>query len=107
MNPIARQRWPHLGLYRQRKAAAIAVMVSLVGLGVYFLPSSRTPVAASDPQACVWRLLLPVTSGARVAAAIKGEVLYDWGGSQIFIKTSAEDARSQATSPTRVRREVA
>jgi glycolate oxidase FAD binding subunit len=53
---------------------------------------------ASDPEACVWRLLVPVTNAARVVAATRGEVLYDWGGSQIFIKTSAEDARSQATS---------
>ncbi len=52
---------------------------------------------ASDPAACVWRLLLPVTKAARVVAAIRGEVLYDWGGSQIFIKTSEEGARTQAT----------
>jgi glycolate oxidase FAD binding subunit len=53
---------------------------------------------ASDPEACVWRLLLPATHAARAVAAIEGEVLYDWGGSQVFIKTSAEGARSQATS---------
>jgi glycolate oxidase FAD binding subunit len=53
---------------------------------------------ASDPAACVWRLLLPVTKAARVVAAIRGEVLYDWGGSQVFIKTSVEGTRSQATS---------
>ena len=52
---------------------------------------------ASDPEACVWRLLLPATQAARVVAATRGEVLYDWGGSQIFIKTSAEGARSVAT----------
>ena len=44
---------------------------------------------ASDPAACVWRLLLPASKAARVVAAISGEVLYDWGGSQVFIKTSA------------------
>jgi glycolate oxidase FAD binding subunit len=53
---------------------------------------------ARDPESCVWRLLLPATKAARVVAATRGEVLYDWGGSQIFIKTSAEGARSQATS---------
>lgn len=53
---------------------------------------------APDPEACVWRLLLPATKAARVVAAARGEVLYDWGGSQIFIKTSAEGARSVATS---------
>jgi glycolate oxidase FAD binding subunit len=53
---------------------------------------------ASDPEACVWRLLLPATKAARVAAATGGEVLYDWGGSQLFIKTSVEGARSVATS---------
>jgi glycolate oxidase FAD binding subunit len=53
---------------------------------------------ASDPEACVWRLLLPATKAARVVAATRGEVLYDWGGSQIFIKSSAEGARSVATS---------
>ena len=51
-----------------------------------------------DPEACVWRLLLPATKAARMVAAIKGEVLYDWGGAQIFIKTSAEGARRQASS---------
>ena len=35
-------------------------MVSLVGLGVYFLPSSRTPVAASDPQACTHPTMIPM-----------------------------------------------
>ena len=53
---------------------------------------------ASEPEACVWRLLLPVTNAARVVAAARGEVLYDWGGSQIFIKTSVEGTQSQATS---------
>jgi glycolate oxidase FAD binding subunit len=53
---------------------------------------------ASDPEACVWRLLLPATKAARVVAATRGEVLYDWGGSQVFIRTSAAGARSQATS---------
>jgi glycolate oxidase FAD binding subunit len=51
---------------------------------------------ASDPGACVWRLLLPVAKAAPVVAAVGGEVLYDWGGSQIFVKTSVEGARSQA-----------
>lgn len=52
---------------------------------------------ASDPGACVWRLLLPVTQAARVVGAIRGEVLYDWGGSQVFIKTSVDAAQSQGT----------
>jgi glycolate oxidase FAD binding subunit len=51
-----------------------------------------------DPEACVWRLLLPATKAARVVAAVRGEVLYDWGGSQVFVKTSADGARSQAAS---------
>jgi glycolate oxidase FAD binding subunit len=53
---------------------------------------------AADPAACVWRLLLPVNKAAQVVAAIRGEVLYDWGGSQIFIKTTVEGTQSQATS---------
>ena len=52
---------------------------------------------ASDPGACVWRLLLPAGKAAQVVAAVRGEVLYDWGGSQIFVRTAAEGARSQAT----------
>ena len=51
---------------------------------------------ASDPAACVWRLLLPASKAALVVAAIGGEVLYDWGGSQVFIKTPLACAQSQA-----------
>ena len=51
---------------------------------------------ASDAEACVWRVLLPATKAAQVVAAIEGEVLYDWGASRIFIKTSVEGARRQA-----------
>jgi glycolate oxidase FAD binding subunit len=51
---------------------------------------------ASDPEACVWRVLVPITKAAQIVAGIEGEVLYDWGASRIFIKTSVERARRQA-----------
>jgi hypothetical protein len=39
----------------------MAVMVSVVGLGVYFMPSSRTPVAATpDPQGCAHPSVVPM-----------------------------------------------
>jgi glycolate oxidase FAD binding subunit len=50
---------------------------------------------AGDPLACLWRLLLPVSHAARVAAAVGGEALYDWGGSRIFLKTNEETVRTQ------------
>jgi hypothetical protein len=41
---------------------ALAVMVSVVGLGVYFLPSSRTPpvAATADPKACAHPAVVPM-----------------------------------------------
>jgi hypothetical protein len=45
----------HPGPIKRRKVVAIAVTVAVVGLGVYFLPSSRTPSATttSDPNAAL------------------------------------------------------
>jgi glycolate oxidase FAD binding subunit len=41
---------------------------------------------ATDPDACVWRLMLPGTESARVVNAVGGEAIYDWGGSEVFIR---------------------
>ncbi len=62
LNRIARQGWPHPVRYWQRKAVAMAVVVSVVGLGVYFLPSSRPPpvAATSDPEACTHPAVVPM-----------------------------------------------
>jgi glycolate oxidase FAD binding subunit len=50
---------------------------------------------AGGPLACLWRLLLPASHAARVAAAIGGAALYDWGGSRVFVTTNEETVRTQ------------
>ena len=62
LNRIARRGWPHPVRFRQRKAVAVAVTISVVGLGVYFLPSSRPPPVAvtSDPEACTHPAVVPM-----------------------------------------------
>ena len=50
---------------------------------------------AGDALACIWRLLLPASHAARMAAAIGGAALYDWGGSRVFVKTNEETVRTQ------------
>jgi glycolate oxidase FAD binding subunit len=39
---------------------------------------------SADPDACVWRLMLPNTQAARVVNAVGGEAIYDWGGSEVL-----------------------
>jgi glycolate oxidase FAD binding subunit len=51
---------------------------------------------AADPDACVWRLMLPGTQAARVVNAIGGEAVYDWGGSEVFIRMEAGKAEEHA-----------
>jgi glycolate dehydrogenase FAD-binding subunit len=51
---------------------------------------------AVDPEACVWRLMLPVTLAARVVNAISGEAVYDWGGSEVFMRMEAGKAEEYA-----------
>jgi len=53
---------------------------------------------ASDSQACLWRLLLPADHAARIVATIGGEVLYEWGGSQTFVRATEEKARREASA---------
>src|SRR5579862_5385794 len=59
---------------RQRKAVAAAVMVSAVGLGVYFLPGSRTPpvAATSDPKACAHPTVVPMEPGNAQSGVAEG-----------------------------------
>ena len=80
-----------------QKMGAVTTMAG-DGSGAFWRRQRDLSDFASDPAACVWRLLLPVNKAAQVVAAIRGEVLYDWGGSQIFIKTTVEGTQSQATS---------
>jgi hypothetical protein len=74
LNRIARQGWPHPGRYRQRKAVAMAVMASVVGLGVYFMPSSRTPpvTAISGPAACAHPAVVPMEPGDAQSGITEG-----------------------------------
>jgi glycolate oxidase FAD binding subunit len=51
---------------------------------------------AADPNACVWRLMLPGTQAAQVVNAVGGEAIYDWGGSEVFIRTEADKAEEHA-----------
>jgi glycolate oxidase FAD binding subunit len=51
---------------------------------------------AADPDACVWRLMLPGTQAARVVNAMGGEAIYDWGGSKVFIRMEADEAEEHA-----------
>jgi glycolate oxidase FAD binding subunit len=50
----------------------------------------------ADPDACVWRLMLPGTQAARVVNAMGGEAIYDWGGSEVFIGMEAGKAEEHA-----------
>lgn len=51
------------------------------------------PFAGRDDLAFVWRLSLPPAEGAKVALSIletlKGEVIYDWGGGQVWLGLQA------------------
>jgi hypothetical protein len=47
-NHVKKLRRPHPSPYQRRKVIAIAVAVAAVGLGLYFLPSSRMPPAATN-----------------------------------------------------------
>jgi glycolate oxidase FAD binding subunit len=49
-----------------------------------------------DPDACVWRLMLQGTQAARMVSAMGGEAVYDWGGSQVFIRMDADNAEKHA-----------
>jgi glycolate oxidase FAD binding subunit len=40
-----------------------------------------------EPATCVWRLMLPSTRAAQVVSAVGGEAIYDWGGSEVFLRT--------------------
>jgi glycolate oxidase FAD binding subunit len=51
---------------------------------------------AADADACVWRLMLPGTQAARVVNAMGGEAIYDWGGSEVFIRMEAGEAEEHA-----------
>jgi glycolate oxidase FAD binding subunit len=51
---------------------------------------------AADPDACVWRLMLPNTEAARVVNTVGGEAIYDWGGSEVFIRTETGRAKEHA-----------
>lgn len=51
---------------------------------------------AADPDACVWRLMLKGTLAARVVNAIGGEAVYDWGGSEVFIRMEAGNVEEYA-----------
>jgi glycolate oxidase FAD binding subunit len=44
---------------------------------------------AADLNACIWRLMLPGTQAARVVKAMGGEAVYDWGGSEVFMRMEA------------------
>jgi len=55
---------------------------------------------ALDPEVCVWRLMLPATQAARVVNAMGGEAIYDWGGSQVFMRMEAGKAE-QHSQPLR------
>ncbi|RQT08296.1 FAD-binding protein [Burkholderia contaminans] len=51
---------------------------------------------ADDPNACIWRLMLPGTQAARIVESMGGDAIYDWGGSLVFLRTGEADAAVQA-----------
>jgi glycolate oxidase FAD binding subunit len=51
---------------------------------------------SADPNACVWRLMLPSTQAAWVVNAVGGEAIYDWGGSEVFLRTEPGKAVEHA-----------
>jgi glycolate oxidase FAD binding subunit len=53
---------------------------------------------APQPDESIWRLLVPATQAARIAAAVGGRALYDWGGSQIFVAMPTARVQEDAAS---------
>ncbi|MFL9910412.1 glycolate oxidase subunit GlcE [Paraburkholderia sp. RL17-337-BIB-A] len=59
---------------------------------------------AADQNSCVWRLALPCMQAARMVQLLGGEAIYDWGGCQVFVRTTVAKAEEQAGA---LRNEVA
>ncbi|RQS12118.1 FAD-binding protein [Burkholderia sp. Bp8998] len=53
-------------------------------------------VFADDPNACIWRLMLPGTQAAGIVESMGGDAIYDWGGSLVFLRTDGADVAVQA-----------
>ncbi|MFL9897943.1 glycolate oxidase subunit GlcE [Paraburkholderia fungorum] len=51
---------------------------------------------AADQNSCVWRLTLPCMQAARMVQLLGGEAIYDWGGCQVFVRTTVAKAEEQA-----------
>ena len=51
---------------------------------------------AADQGSCVWRLALPCAQAARMVQMLGGEAIYDWGGCQVFVRSTAARAEEQA-----------
>jgi hypothetical protein len=82
---VHKVRRPRPGPIKRRNVIAIAITVAVVGLGVYFLPSSRTPSATptSDPNAalgqavysrhaCTYPATIPMDPGNAQNGVTKG-----------------------------------
>jgi glycolate oxidase FAD binding subunit len=51
---------------------------------------------AFGADTCVWRLMLPASQAARVVNAVGGEAIYDWGGAEVFLRMTLDQAEAQA-----------
>ncbi|MGF6769983.1 glycolate oxidase FAD binding subunit [Paraburkholderia sp. GAS199] len=47
---------------------------------------------SADTQTCIWRLALPCDKAAAIVDMLESPALYDWGGSRVFVRTSADEA---------------
>jgi glycolate oxidase FAD binding subunit len=62
----------------------------------HFWASLKDLSAFSGDDACIWRLSLPCDQAASVSKSLGGPAIYDWGGSQVFVQSRAENMQSQA-----------
>lgn len=89
-----------------QKLQKIADVHTIVGdESSHFWRSTRDLSAFADDQnACVWRLAVPCTEGARIVKTLGGDAIFDWGGCQIFVRTTVAKIEEQAIA---LRNEVA
>jgi glycolate oxidase FAD binding subunit len=53
---------------------------------------------STDADESVWRLMLPGTQAARAVNTVGGEAIYDWGGSEVFIRTETRKVEEHAAA---------
>jgi glycolate oxidase FAD binding subunit len=62
----------------------------------HFWASLKDLSAFCGDDACIWRLSLPCDQTASVSNNLGGPAIYDWGGSQVYVQSRAENMQSQA-----------